>query len=67
MDLSRWILGKLDDFIADSPLDGKNYGSIVLVMIAPFSRGNVTINSIDTAVNPIVNLNLLGDLRDIKI
>jgi choline dehydrogenase len=31
---------------------------------APFSRRAVTLNSFNTAVNAVVNLNLLGDPRD---
>ena len=56
--------GHLTDFLTDSPLDGKNYGSIAVVLLTPFSRGNVTINSTDTAVNPVINPNFLTDLRD---
>lgn len=56
--------GTLLDFLTDSPLDGKNYGSIAVGLVAPFSRGNVTINSTDTANNPVINPNLLGDPRD---
>lgn len=56
--------GTLDDFLTDEPLDGKSYASIAIVLVAPFSRGNVTINSTDTADNPLVNPNSLGDPRD---
>lgn len=56
--------GTLTDFLTNSPMDGKNYGSLAVGLVAPFSRGNVTIRSIDTSVNPIVNPNWLGDPRD---
>ena len=56
--------GNLIDFLIDSPLDGQNYDSITVVLLTPFSRGNVTINSTNTAVNPVVNPNFLSDLRD---
>lgn len=36
-------------------------------MIAPFSRGNVTITSNDTNVHPVVNPNWLDDARDREI
>ena len=36
-------------------------------MVAPFSRGNVTINSSDTAVHPVVNPNWLTDPRDQEV
>ena len=40
---------------------------MVIVLVAPFSRGTVTVNSTDTAINPIVNPNLLGDDRDMDL
>ena len=36
-------------------------------MVAPFSRGNVTINSSDTAIHPVVNPNWLTDPRDQEV
>ena len=33
-------------------------------LVAPSSRGNVTINSTDTADNPVINPSFLGDLHD---
>jgi choline dehydrogenase len=56
--------GYLNDFTTGAPLDGKNYGTVAVGLEAPFSRGTVTLNSSDTAVNPVVNPNLLGDPRD---
>ena len=56
--------GFLTDFLTDSPIDSKNYGSIAIGLVSPFSRGNVTINSTDTANNPVINPNWLGDPRD---
>ncbi|TVY83212.1 Versicolorin B synthase [Lachnellula suecica] len=47
--------------------DGRNYVSSLCVLVAPFSRGNVTLNGTDTAVNPIVNPNWLGDARDQEV
>ena len=38
--------------------------SSLVALTHPFSRGNVTIRSNDTAVNPIVNPNWLVDPRD---
>lgn len=56
--------GNLDDFTTGAPVDGKNYASIAIGLETLFSRGNITLNSTDTQVNPIVNPNLLGDFRD---
>ena len=57
--------GFFTDFLSDGPLDGKNYASVGIQ--APFSRGNVTINSTDTAHDPVINPNLLGDPRDVDV
>lgn len=43
------------------------YGSGSAGLVAPFSRGNVTINSTSTSVNPIVNPNFLADPRDKEV
>ncbi|KAL9625685.1 MAG: hypothetical protein Q9160_000003 [Pyrenula sp. 1 TL-2023] len=56
--------GYMTDLLTGAPEDGKMYCSSSAGLIAPFSRGNVTINSTDTADNPIVQPNLLGDPRD---
>lgn len=49
---------------AFTPRDTRNYVSILPTLVATFSRGNVTINSTDTAVNPVINAGLLSDPRD---
>lgn len=56
--------GYMSDLLTGAPTDGKLYCSSSTGLIAPFSRGNVTINSTDTADNPVVQPNLLGDPRD---
>ena len=43
---------------------GQQYVAASVGLVATFSRGNVTINSTDTAINPIVNPNWLSDPRD---
>ena len=59
--------GFFTDFLSDGPLDGKNYASVGIGLQAPISRDNVTINSTDTAHNPVTNPNLLGDPRDVDV
>lgn len=59
--------GDFNDFLVGAPLDGKNYASIGMGLQSVFSRGNVTIASSDTAINPVINPNLLGDQRDVDI
>ncbi|KIA75620.1 hypothetical protein HK57_00552 [Aspergillus ustus] len=44
--------------------DGKNYFSMSAALLATFSRGTVSINSTDTADNPIVDPRWLVDPRD---
>lgn len=48
---------------AGGPFTGNQITSLV-ALIAPLSRGNITINSTDTAKNPVVSPNLLLDPRD---
>ena len=47
--------------------DARNYITSIAGIVAPFSRGNVTIKSTDTAENPIVNPNWLTDPRDQEV
>ena len=47
--------------------DGNNYGTIVNVLVAPQSRGNVTIASPDTSDPPIINPNWLTDPTDAEV
>ena len=53
----------VDDLSAVPP-DGKNWVSISAAVMTPFSRGNVTIASTDTSINPIISPNYLEDPRD---
>ena len=58
--------GHLIDFIFGAP-DLKNYTAVCIALVAPFSRGNVTIVSNDTAIHPVVNPNWLADPRDQEV
>lgn len=44
--------------------DDLDYASIMVCMLSPFSRGNVTISSSDASVPPVINPNWLTDSRD---
>ncbi|KAJ9604780.1 hypothetical protein H2200_010895 [Cladophialophora chaetospira] len=63
----------LDAYFGDKELPppadtiGGNYAAILPGLTAPFSRGNVTIVSNDTSVNPIVSPNWLQDPRDREV
>ncbi len=59
--------GNFKDFVADAPLNSKNYASIGMALQVPFSRGNVTLASADTAINPIINPNLFGNENDLDL
>ncbi|KAL9089695.1 MAG: hypothetical protein Q9159_002423 [Coniocarpon cinnabarinum] len=50
-----------------TPVDGRQYGSILLTLVAPFSRGNVTLGSNDASHNPIINSGLLSDPKDQEV
>ena len=58
--------GHLNDFLFGAP-DVKNYTAVCIALVAPFSRGNVSINSSDTSVHPIVNPAWLTDPRDREV
>jgi choline dehydrogenase len=49
------------------PIVGGNYALIYTVLVAPLSRGNVTIQSNDTANHPIINPNWLVSETDQKL
>ena len=52
---------------SEAPTGGSNYVSSSTALMKPFSRGNVTIRSTDTSVNPVVNPNWLSDPRDQEV
>ncbi|KAI4189168.1 MAG: hypothetical protein L6R41_001667 [Letrouitia leprolyta] len=56
-----------DNDLVSLPEDGRNYVSSLIALVAPFSRGNVTIHSTSTLDNPIVSPNWLTDPRDVEI
>lgn len=41
-----------------------DYASLIVALVAPFSRGNLTISSVDATVPPVINPNWLTDTRD---
>lgn len=55
-----------DDYLLSAP-DVRNYSAVAATVVAPFSRGNVTIKSKDTNDHPIVNPNWLTDPRDMEV
>jgi choline dehydrogenase len=49
------------------PIAGGDYALIYTVLVVPLSRGNVTIQSNDTADHPIINPNWLASETDQKL
>lgn len=50
--------------LLQQPLDGKHYVSIIGAMVAPLSRGNITLKSSDPLHAPAINPNWLSDPVD---
>ncbi|KAL4785575.1 hypothetical protein BJX76DRAFT_366858 [Aspergillus varians] len=52
-------LGNFSSLLTNQPNDGYQYASILGVLTAPTSRGNITLASADTSDSPIINPNWL--------
>ncbi|MCJ1377520.1 hypothetical protein MMC17_000615 [Xylographa soralifera] len=61
------FLGYSLDYSDADPADGYNYGTLANALVAPLSRGNVTIVSSDTADAPVINPNWLTDPADAEV
>ena len=57
-------LGYQENLAAGDPNDGYNYASLAVSIVAPRSRGNLTIASADAAVPALINPNWLTDRTD---
>lgn len=60
-------LGDLQNSQSPGPNDGFNYASLIAALVAPRSRGNLTITSADTSIAPLINPNYLTEQSDIDI
>ncbi|KAK3300374.1 uncharacterized protein B0H64DRAFT_14039 [Chaetomium fimeti] len=60
-------LGWQNDSLNADPHDGYNYASLAAALVAPLSRGNITIRSSDTADPPLINPNFLSAPADVEI
>ncbi|KAH9904267.1 hypothetical protein F4778DRAFT_780237 [Xylariomycetidae sp. FL2044] len=60
-------LSQFPDDWPEQPLDGKQYATILGAMVAPLSRGNVTIKSDSTFDKPLVNPNWLTAKADQEV
>ena len=59
--------GFQNNYIRDSPTDGSQYATMSMALVAPLSRGTVTINSSDTNVLPLINPNWLSSPTDQEV
>ncbi|RJE23148.1 Gmc oxidoreductase [Aspergillus sclerotialis] len=60
-------IGNLSDPLSDQPKDGYQYASILGALVAPLSRGNITLSSADAEDPPILNPNWLGEKADEEV
>lgn len=60
-------IGNVSDLLGDQPKDGYQYASMLGVLVAPLSRGNITLKSADTSDLPVINPNWLGDPADQEV
>jgi choline dehydrogenase len=64
---SPGFTGNFSDLTENQPRDGYEYASLLTALVAPISRGNVTISSPDTAVLPVINPNWLTSPVDQQV
>ncbi|KAM5430032.1 hypothetical protein McanCB21832_006960 [Microsporum canis] len=60
-------LGYMNDSTKGDPNDGYNYASLAVALCTPLSRGNLTIQSPDAGVHPLINPNFLTHRADIEV
>lgn len=60
-------IGNASNLLSDQPKDGYQYASILGVLVAPLSRGNVTLRSSNTDDLPVINPNWLADPTDQEV
>ncbi|PYH40696.1 GMC family oxidoreductase [Aspergillus saccharolyticus JOP 1030-1] len=60
-------IGNLSNLLTSQPRDGYQYASMLGVLITPTSRGNVTLQSADTADLPLIQPNWLATQTDQEV
>ena len=60
-------LGYQENLVTGDPNDGHNYASLAVSIVAPRSRGNLTIASADSAISAVINPNWLTDRTDVEV
>lgn len=61
------MLGNNTNYATADPVEGYDYASIATALVAPLSRGNVTINSTRMSDPPVINPNWLCDATDKEV
>lgn len=60
-------VGDFADLFTTQPKDGYQYATILAAIVAPLSRGTVTISSTDASVLPVIDPNWLTDPTDVEV
>lgn len=60
-------LGDMQNSQSPGPNDGFNYATLAAALVAPRSRGNLTITSADTSIAPLINPNYLTVQSDVDV
>ncbi|KAI4169655.1 MAG: hypothetical protein LQ343_005533 [Gyalolechia ehrenbergii] len=61
------FFGTQEDYSTGAPKDGYQYSTLAAALVAPVSRGNVSISSVDTADQPVINPNWLTSEADQQV
>ncbi|KAL8935222.1 MAG: hypothetical protein Q9216_005532 [Gyalolechia sp. 2 TL-2023] len=61
------VLGNQSNYLLVDPKDGYNYASVGTAVVAPLSRGEISINSSNMADPPLINPNWLTHPTDIQL
>lgn len=61
------VLGNQSDYSIQDPRDGYNYATVATALVAPLSRGNISISSTSMLDPPLINPNWLTDPADVEV
>ncbi|KAH8703285.1 glucose-methanol-choline oxidoreductase [Talaromyces proteolyticus] len=59
--------GNAKNLVEGSPADGSQYATLAIGLVAPTSRGNISISSSDMSDAPLINPNFLGTETDREV
>ena len=60
-------MGDQEDPKRDAPQDGYNHATLMMSLMAPFSKGNLSISSANMKDQPVINPNWLTSKTDIEV